>query len=181
MDFSTPPEFWWSTDILLIINSSLGMDQEIHPSGQGRSDSVKINPSLLRMRECLFQGLDGRRLCRRYIPSSFSSCHLVTISNFQNCRRYTLHRLTGSDNWHAGLWGNLSQFDTFQLLTTHCSKALFTTVDSTVFSFVHNVSCFALSYKLDFRCAGSRVEVVKILVYLDLLDAKVLDMLFPKG
>ena len=102
------------------------------------------------------------------------------IFNFQNCRRYTLHRLTGSDNWHAGLWGNLSQFDTFQLLTTHCSKALFTTVDSTVFSFVHNVSCFALSYKLDFRCAGSRVEVVKILVYLDLLDAKVLDMLFPK-
>ena len=45
------PEFWWSTDILLIINSSTGMDQEIHPCGQGRIDSVKINPSLLRMRE----------------------------------------------------------------------------------------------------------------------------------
>ena len=29
------------------------MDQEIHPCGQGRIDSVKINPSLLRMRECL--------------------------------------------------------------------------------------------------------------------------------
>ena len=27
-------------------------DQEIHPCGQGRIDSVKINPSLLRMREC---------------------------------------------------------------------------------------------------------------------------------
>ena len=44
-------EFWWSTDILLIINQSTGMDQEIHPCGQGRIDSVKINPSLLRMRE----------------------------------------------------------------------------------------------------------------------------------
>ena len=51
MDFPIPSEFWWSTDILLIINSSTGMDQEIHPCGQGRIDSVKINPSLLRMRE----------------------------------------------------------------------------------------------------------------------------------
>jgi len=53
MDFPIPPEFWWSTDILLIINpsSSSGMDQEIHPCGQGRIDSLKINPSLLRMRE----------------------------------------------------------------------------------------------------------------------------------
>ena len=51
MDFPIPPEFWWSTDILLIINSSTGMDQEINPCGQGRSASVKINPSLLRMRE----------------------------------------------------------------------------------------------------------------------------------
>ena len=50
-DFPIPPEFWWSTDILLIINSSTGMDQETHPCGQGRIDSVKINPSLLRMRE----------------------------------------------------------------------------------------------------------------------------------
>ena len=47
MDFPIPPEFWWSTDILLIINPSTGMDQEIHPCGQGRIDSVKINPSLL--------------------------------------------------------------------------------------------------------------------------------------
>ena len=52
MDFPIPPEFWWSTDFLLIINPSSGMDQEIHYSGQGRIDSVKINPSLLRMREC---------------------------------------------------------------------------------------------------------------------------------
>ena len=50
MDFPIPPEFWWSTDILLIINSSTGMDQEIHPCGQGRIDSVKIHPSRLMMR-----------------------------------------------------------------------------------------------------------------------------------
>ena len=36
---------------LLIINPSTGMDQKILPCGQGRIDSVKINPSLLRMRE----------------------------------------------------------------------------------------------------------------------------------
>ena len=33
------------------INPSTGMDQEIHPCGEGRIDIVKINPSLLRMRE----------------------------------------------------------------------------------------------------------------------------------
>ena len=36
-------------------HSPHGMDQEIHPCGQGRIDSVKINPSLLRMRECAVQ------------------------------------------------------------------------------------------------------------------------------
>ena len=51
--FPIPPKFWWSTDILLIINPSTGMDQGIHTCGQGRIDSVKINPSLLRMRECV--------------------------------------------------------------------------------------------------------------------------------
>ena len=51
MDFPIPPEFWWSTDILLIIKTTSGMDQEIHPSGQGRIDSVKINPFLLMMGE----------------------------------------------------------------------------------------------------------------------------------
>ena len=55
--YTIPPEFWWSTDILLIINPSTGMDQEIHPCGQGRIDSVKINPSLLRMRECMIFAL----------------------------------------------------------------------------------------------------------------------------
>ena len=34
---------------------SQGVDQEIHPSGQGRIDSVKINPSLLRMREWMIK------------------------------------------------------------------------------------------------------------------------------
>ena len=33
-----------------IFNRNGWMDQEIHPTGQGRIDSVKINPSLLRMR-----------------------------------------------------------------------------------------------------------------------------------
>ena len=51
IDFPIPLEFWWSTDILLIINPYTGMDQEIHPCGQGKIGSVKINPSLLRMRE----------------------------------------------------------------------------------------------------------------------------------
>ena len=52
--YTLPPNFWWSTDILLIINLSTGMDQEIHPCGQGRIDRFisEINPSLLRMREC---------------------------------------------------------------------------------------------------------------------------------
>ena len=39
--------FWWSMDILLIINPSTEVDQEIHPCGQGRIDSVKTNPSLI--------------------------------------------------------------------------------------------------------------------------------------
>ena len=34
-----------------IINPSTGTDQEILPCGQGRIDSVKINPSLLMMRD----------------------------------------------------------------------------------------------------------------------------------
>ena len=56
MDFSIPPEFLLSTDIILIINPSTGMDQEIPPSRQGRIDSVKINASPLRMRECFSLG-----------------------------------------------------------------------------------------------------------------------------
>ena len=55
MDFPFSPEFWWSTDILLIIYLSVGMDQKIHPCEQGRIDSLKINPSLLRMREFRMQ------------------------------------------------------------------------------------------------------------------------------
>ena len=52
MDFPIPPEFWWSTDILSSLMFLQGVDQEILPYGQGRIDSVKINPSLLMMREC---------------------------------------------------------------------------------------------------------------------------------
>ena len=51
MDFPIPPEFWWSTDILSASIFLQGVDQEILPCGQGRIDSVKINPSLLMMRE----------------------------------------------------------------------------------------------------------------------------------
>ena len=53
MDFPIPPEFWWSTDNLSSSIFLQGVDQEILPCGQGRIDSVKINPSLLMMRDCL--------------------------------------------------------------------------------------------------------------------------------
>ena len=52
MDFPIPPEFWWSTDILSLSIFLQGVDQKILPCGQGRIDSVKINPTLLMMREC---------------------------------------------------------------------------------------------------------------------------------
>ena len=55
MDFPIPPESWWSTDILSSSNFLQGVDQQILPCGQGRIDSVKINPSLLMMRECINQ------------------------------------------------------------------------------------------------------------------------------
>merc|ERR1719222_411944 len=49
MDFPIPPEFWWSTDNLSASIFLQGVDQNILPCGQGRIDSVKINPSLLMM------------------------------------------------------------------------------------------------------------------------------------
>ena len=52
MDFPIPPEFWWSTDNLSASIFLQGVDQKILPCGQGRIDSVKINPSLLMMRDC---------------------------------------------------------------------------------------------------------------------------------
>ena len=52
MDFPIRPEFWWSTDILWSSIFLQGVDQKMLPCGQGRIDSVKINPSLLMMREC---------------------------------------------------------------------------------------------------------------------------------
>ena len=53
MDFPIPPEFWWSTDNLSASIFLQGVDQKILPCGQGRIDSVKINPSLLMMRDCV--------------------------------------------------------------------------------------------------------------------------------
>ena len=55
MDFPIPPEFWWSTDNLSASFFLQGVDQKILPRGQGRIDSVKINPSLLMMRDCVVQ------------------------------------------------------------------------------------------------------------------------------
>ena len=52
MDFPIPPEFWWSTDNLSASIFLQGVDQKILPCGQGRIDSVKINPSLLMMTDC---------------------------------------------------------------------------------------------------------------------------------
>ena len=54
MDFPIPSEFWWSTDILSASIFLQEVDQKILPCGQGRIDSVKINPSLLMMRECVW-------------------------------------------------------------------------------------------------------------------------------
>ena len=54
MDFPIPPEFWWSTDNLSASIFLQGVDQKILPCGQGRIDSVKINPSLLMMTDCFF-------------------------------------------------------------------------------------------------------------------------------
>jgi len=47
MDLPIPPEFCWSANMLLVINTSTGMVHEIHPRGQGRSYIVEINPSPL--------------------------------------------------------------------------------------------------------------------------------------
>ena len=52
MDFPIPTEFWWNTDILSSSILLQGVDQKILPYGQGRIDSVKINPSLPMRREC---------------------------------------------------------------------------------------------------------------------------------
>ena len=63
MDFPITPEFWWRTDILSSSIFLQGVDQEILPCGQGRIDSVKINPSLLMMRDCPFiHNRTGRKM-----------------------------------------------------------------------------------------------------------------------
>ena len=50
-DFPIPPKFLWSMDILSLSIFLQEVDQKILPCEQGRIDSVKINPSLLMMRE----------------------------------------------------------------------------------------------------------------------------------
>ena len=59
MDFPIPPEFWWSTDNLSASFFRQGVDQKILPCGQGRIDSIKINPSLLMMTDCHMLPLTG--------------------------------------------------------------------------------------------------------------------------
>ena len=59
MDFPILSEFWWSTDILSSSIFLQGVDQKILPCGQGRIDCIKINPSLLMMRECQMQALSS--------------------------------------------------------------------------------------------------------------------------
>ena len=59
MDFPIPPEFWWSTDNLSASIFLQGVDQKILPCGQGRIDSVKINPSLLMMTDWLIHDDEG--------------------------------------------------------------------------------------------------------------------------
>ena len=60
MDFPIPPEFWWSTDNLSASIFLQGVDQKILPCGQGRIDSVKINPSLLMMTDCDIRTVTNR-------------------------------------------------------------------------------------------------------------------------
>ena len=65
MDFPIPPEFWWRTDILSSSIFLQGVDQEILPCRQGRIGSVKINPSLLMMREWQIQWLNLQLLNKK--------------------------------------------------------------------------------------------------------------------
>ena len=66
MDFSTPLEFWWSGDILSSTIFLQGVDQQILPCGQERIGSVKINHSLLMMRECTLSQYSHRIIEKRY-------------------------------------------------------------------------------------------------------------------
>ena len=56
-------------------------DQEIHPCGQGRIDSVKISPSLLRMRECPFSRVSGNL---SGVGDGFPNTSLVLVEHGYN-------------------------------------------------------------------------------------------------
>ena len=85
-----------------LINSSTGMDQEIHSSGQGRIDSVKINPSLLSMKEWFVQpwGFKFHFSQIRIFPQIgiFLSLKLAIFSNLyfllQICIFLSFHQFT---------------------------------------------------------------------------------------
>ena len=81
-DFPIPPESWWSTDILSSSNFLQGVHQQILPCRQGRIDSVKINPSLLMMRECLdwtSSSVDNKSFSEARL-SSLTSCFWVAFT-----------------------------------------------------------------------------------------------------
>ena len=79
MDFAIPPEFWWSTDNLSASILIQGVDQNILPCGQGRIDSVKINPSLLMMRDWIIQ--------QPFLPPCYQFLVIEELKlNRQQCR-----------------------------------------------------------------------------------------------
>ena len=93
MDFPIPPEFWWSTDNLSASIFLQGVDQKILPCGQGRIDSVKINPSLLMMTDCeplpkgrvrLPDRMNFRKSSKRLLtpppPPSFSESYIALFA-----------------------------------------------------------------------------------------------------
>ena len=83
-----------------------GVDQEILPCGQGRIDSVKINPSLLMMRDCTTQDQT------QDIPIFWHSASQVL---FTACFHFTCRRSRDNSRYRVNFWtccasGNLNKF-----------------------------------------------------------------------
>ena len=104
MDFPIPPSSWWSTDILSASIFLQGVDQEILPCGQGRIDSIKINPSLLMMREwdvwlvirCIIRCLLTGRSDKAESQTLFVSIPIKF--EFQFCQAWIWSHLTRNSN-----------------------------------------------------------------------------------
>ena len=78
MDFPIPPEFWWNTDNLSASIFRQGVDQKILPCGQGRIDSVKIDPSLRMMTDCRMLRFDEHVISSK----SFFSAYISELLSF---------------------------------------------------------------------------------------------------